>query len=202
MNKKNEKKYIGLREVVSVTLFSVLTFMISALTAMPFAASVHLQLYAGYALFAIISGPVYVLMISKSPKTGTQILFLAIKGIYMLLMGQVLTGGIFILGGFICELIVVKGGYHKPIQAGAAYMLHNTLYGLGSFFPMLVFADTYAQKLISNGYNEVVVEKMVSLYQSPIVIITVILTLCISSAIGMWCGLKMMKKHFRPAGVV
>ncbi|MCR5141414.1 MAG: hypothetical protein K6C68_02650 [Ruminococcus sp.] len=62
--KKSESKFIGIREIVVVTLFSVLTFVVSMLTAMPFAASVHLQLYVGYALMAIISGPVYVLIIT------------------------------------------------------------------------------------------------------------------------------------------
>lgn len=199
--KKSQSKYIGLREIILVTLFSVLTFVVSMVTAMPFAASVHLQLYAGYALMAIISGPIYVLMISKSSKIGTQILFFGIKGLYMLLMGQVVTGIIFILGGVICELIVAKGGYHSTVRAGAAYMVHTTLYGLGSFFPMLFFADSYAQQLIEKGYQQELVDMMISLYQSPVIIVTVILCLCVSSAIGMFIGAKMMKKHFQPAGI-
>ncbi len=75
--KKSDSKFIGIKEIVVVTLFSVLTFVVSMLTAMPFAASVYLQLYVGYALMAIISGPIYVLMISKAPKIGTQVLFSA-----------------------------------------------------------------------------------------------------------------------------
>lgn len=201
MNPKSENNIIGLREIISVTLFSVLTFVVSMVAAMPFAASVHLQLYLGYALMAIISGPIYVLMISKSSKGGTQILFFAIKGLYMLLMGQVMTGIIFIVAGIICELIVMNGGYHKTVQAGAAYMLHNTIYGLGSFFPMLFFAETYAEQLIDKGYDKSLVDTMVALYQSPLIIVTVIITLCISSAVGMFIGMKMMKKHFKPAGI-
>ena len=45
--KKSESKFIGIREIFVVTLFSVLTYLVSMLTAMPFAASVHLQLYVG-----------------------------------------------------------------------------------------------------------------------------------------------------------
>lgn len=201
MKAKKESNIIGLREIVTVTLFSVLTFVVSMITAMPFAASVHLQLYLGYALMAIIDGPIYVLMISKSSKVGTQILFFAIKGLYMLLMGQVFTGIVFIVAGIICELIVMRGGYQKTLQAGAAYMLHNTIYGLGSFFPMLFFAETYAQQLVEKGYGEALVDTMVELYQSPLIIVTVIITLCVSSAIGMLIGVKMMKKHFKPAGI-
>ena len=166
------------------------------------AASVHLQLYAGYALMAVISGPIYVLMISKAPKVGTQVLFFAVKGLYMLIMGQVLTSVIFIFGGFICELIVMNDGYHNVIRSGAAYMLHMTLYGLGSFFPVLFLGDTFRAQLLSRGYDAEAVETMVSLYSSPVINLTVVLCLCASSALGMFIGSRMMKKHFVPGGAV
>ena len=198
--KKSDSKFIGIREIVVVTLFSVLTFVVSMLTAMPFAASVHLQLYVGYALMAIISGPIYVLMISKAPKIGTQVLFFGIKGLYMLLMGQVLTGVIFIIGG-LGERIVMGDGYHNVVKSGAAYALHTTLYGLGSFFPVIFFADNYAKQLIDKGYKQELVDTMLSLYRSPLIVATVALVLIVSSVIGMFIGSRMMKKHFRPAGV-
>ena len=200
--KKSESKFIGIREIVVVTLFSVLTFVISMLTAMPFAASVHLQLFVGYPLMAVISGPVYVLMISKAPKIGTQVLFFGIKGLYMLLMGQVLTGIIFIIGGVLCELIVMGDGYRNAVKSGAAYALHTTLYGLGSFFPVIFFADNYAKQLIDKGYKQELVDTMLSLYRSPLIVTTVALVLIVSSIIGMVIGSRMMIKHFRPAGAV
>ncbi|MCR5228233.1 MAG: MptD family putative ECF transporter S component [Eubacterium sp.] len=161
-NKKN-KKGLGLKDVIIVTLFSVLTFVVSMITAIPFAGSVMLQLYAGYALMAIISGPIYVLMISKSSKIGTQILFLGIKALYFLLMGQVLTGVI---------------------------------------FPVIILGDTYAQGLIEKGYAVETVNTMVNTYKNPVIVITVILMLIVTSSIGMFVGYKLMKKHFAPAGIV
>lgn len=200
-NKKN-KKGLGLKEVIIVTLFSVLTFVVSMITAIPFAGSVMLQLYAGYALMAIISGPIYVLMISKSSKIGTQILFLGIKALYFLLMGQVLTGVIFLVASCICEAICLNDGYHNPIKAGTAYALHTTVYGLGSFFPVIILGDTYAQGLIEKGYAVETVNTMVNTYKNPVIVITVILMLIVTSAIGMFVGYKLMKKHFAPAGIV
>ena len=199
--KNKESKFIGIKEIVVVTLFSVLTFVVSMLTAMPFAASVHHQLYVGYALMTIISGPIYVLMISKAPKIGTQVLFFGIKGLYMLLMGQVVTGVILIIGGMLCELIVMGDGYRNAVKSGAAYELHMTLYGLGSFFPVIFFADNYAKQLIDKGYKQELVDTMLSLYRSPLIVTTVALVLIVSSVIGMFIGSRMMKKHFRPAGV-
>ena len=198
---KKNKKGLGLKEVILVTVFSVLTFVVSMITAIPFASSVMLQLYAGYALMAIISGPIYVLMISKSSRTGTQILFFGIKALYFLLMGQVLTGVIFLAAGCICEAICMNDGYHKPLKAGAAYALHTTVYGLGSFFPVIILGDTYAQGLIDKGYAEETVNTMVSTYRNPMIVITVILMLIVTSAIGMLIGYVLMKKHFAPAGI-
>ena len=198
---KKNKKGLGLKEVILVTVFSVLTFVVSMITAIPFASSVMLQLYAGYALMAIISGPIYVLMISKSSRTGTQILFFGIKALYFLLMGQVLTGVIFLAAGCICEVICMNDGYHKPLKAGAAYALHTTVYGLGSFFPVIILGDTYAQGLIDKGYAEETVNTMVSTYRNPMIVITVILMLIVTSAIGMLIGYVLMKKHFAPAGI-
>ena len=200
-NSRNNRKAIGLKEIILVTLFSVLTFVISMITAIPFAASVMLQLYAGYALMAIISGPVYVLMISKSSKIGTQLLFMGIKALYFLLMGQVVTGVIFLVSACICELLCLNDGYHKPVQAGAAYALHTTIYGLGSFFPVILLGDTYAQGLIDKGYAEETVNTMVSTYRNPVIVVTVILMLIVTSVIGMFVGYKLMKKQFAPAGV-
>ena len=196
------RKGLGLKEVILVTLFSVLTFVISMITAIPFASSVMMQLYAGYALMAIISGPVYVLMISKSSKRGTQLLFIGIKALYFLLMGQVLTGVIFLVAGCICEIICLNDGYHKPLQAGAAYALHTTIYGLGSFFPVIILGDTYVQGLIDKGYAEETVNTMVTTYRNPVIVLTVILMLVVTSAIGMFIGSLMMKKQFAPAGIV
>ena len=199
---RKNRKGLGLKEIILVTLFSVLTFVISMITAIPFASSVMLQLYAGYALMAIISGPVYVLMISKSSKTGTQILFFGIKALYFLLMGQVLTGVIFLIAGCICEVICLNDGYHKPLRAGAAYALHTTIYGLGSFFPVIMLGDKYAQGLIEKGYAEETVNTMVNTYRNPVIVLTVVLMLVVTSGIGMFIGYLLMKKQFAPAGIV
>ena len=101
----------------------------------------------------------------------------------------------------LCELIVMGDGYRNAVKSGAAYALHTTLYGLGSFFPVIFFADNYAKQLIDKGYKQELVDTMLSLYRSPLIVATVALVLIVSSVIGMFIGSRMMKKHFRPAGV-
>ncbi|WP_294490174.1 MptD family putative ECF transporter S component [uncultured Ruminococcus sp.] len=51
------------------------------------------------------------------------------------------------------------------------------------------------------GCKQELVDTMLSLYRSPLIVATVALVLIVSSVIGMFIGSRMMKKHFRPAGV-
>lgn len=168
---------------------------------MPFAMSVYGQLYGGFALMAMICGPVFMLMISKAPRRGTMILFATVKALYIFCIGQVLVGFIFIGGGIICELIVSGDGYRNKMRFGVAYALHNVIYGFGSFFPVILFTDTYRQHLLENGYKKEIVDSMVQAYSNPVVIVTVAISITVFSVIGIVIGSKMLKKHFNPAGV-
>lgn len=61
--KKSDSKFIGIKEIVVVTLFSVLTFVVSMLTAMTFAASVHLQELVD-TMLSLYRSPVIVAMVA------------------------------------------------------------------------------------------------------------------------------------------
>jgi hypothetical protein len=77
-----------------------------------------------------------------------------------------------------------------------------TVYGLGSFFPVILLGDNYVQGLIAKGYAEETVNTMVNTYRDPVIVLTVVLTLVVASCIGMFLGYLLMKKHFSPAGIV
>lgn len=81
------------------------------------------------------------------------------------------------------------------------YALHMTVYGLGNFFPILILCDTYFQGLIDKGVDAEKVNIMKETYSDPVIVLTVVLTLCVSSVIGMIIGYLMLKKQFAPAGV-
>ena len=87
------------------------------------------------------------------------------------------------------------------MRAGAAYALHTTVYGLGSFFPVILLGDKYAQGLIDKGYAVDTVNTMVNTYRNPAIVCTVILMLVVTSSIGMFIGYLFMKKQFAPAGI-
>lgn len=80
--------------------------------------------------------------------------------------------------------------------------MHTTVYGLGSFFPVIMLGDKYAQGLIEKGYAEETVNTMVNTYRNPVIVLTVVLMLVVTSGVGMFIGYLLMKKQFAPAGIV
>ena len=201
MAASKERKLIGLKEIVIVVLLSILTIVINLVTAIPFMASPKWSVWGGYALATFISGPIYILMISKAPKTGTNFLFFAVKAIYTLIMGQIPTALVYLAGGVICELIMINGGYRSSLRAGIAFAAHSVTFGVGSFTPMFIGADAYAEQLLAAGMDQAMVNAMIYDLIAPGFVAITSVVLIVAAGLGVLLGIKMLKKHFKPAGV-
>ncbi|MFV0362449.1 MAG: MptD family putative ECF transporter S component [Suipraeoptans sp.] len=198
---QTEKKFVGLKEIVIVVLLAVLTIVVNMVTAIPFMASPKWSVWGGYTLGALISGVIYVLIIAKAPRIGTNLMFFAVKALYALIMGQTPTALVYLTGGVICELITLNGGYKQQWRAGISYAVHSVIFGIGSFTPMFIGADAYAQQMRDAGISQEIVDSMVYDLVAPGFVMITSVLLVIASALGMIIGMKMLKKHFRPAGV-
>lgn len=201
MNKKDERQIVGLKEVVVVVLLSVLTLAVTLVCAIPFVASPQWSVWGGYTLAALISGPIFILMISKAPKTGTAFLFFFVKALYVLMMGQIPTALVYCLGGVICELVLMKGGYKSPFRLALSYALHSVIFGIGTFTPLFMNAAGYAKQLLDAGMDQGIVNTMVYDLTMPGFLAIATIALIGGSAVGVLIGLKLLKKHFQPAGV-
>lgn len=201
MDSQSKKRIIGLKEIVIVVLLTALIIVVSLITALPFMASPRWSVWGGYTLTALIGGSIYVLMIAKSPKIGTNLLFFSVQALYTLIMGQAPTALVYLIGGIICELITLNGGYKQPWRAGISYAVHSVIFGVGSFTPMFIGADAYAQQMLDAGMSQEIVNSMVYDLIAPSFVVISSLLLVIASTIGMVIGVLMLKKHFKPAGV-
>ncbi len=194
------KKFIGFKDIVIVTLLSTLTIVLSLALSMPFAASQHLVLFAANGLIMLVGGPIFILAMSKAPRTGAMFLYMFILAIYITIIGQLMIGVIFTIGAIICELSLIKG-YHKPKRIIIAYMLYAALYTMGSYLPYILMTEQFTANMLAQGFPAETVEAMMSIYASPLLIGLASLNSAVWAGVGGFVGYKLLKKHFKPAGV-
>ena len=84
-----QSKFLSLKEFVVVLLLACVETAIGLVVTMPFAANLQLVYFLAPGLAGLINGIIYVLIIKKCPKIGTQFIIPAIYGLYFLFSGSV-----------------------------------------------------------------------------------------------------------------
>ena len=84
-----QSKFLSLKEFVIVLLLACMETAIGLVVTMPFAANLQLVYFLAPGLAGLINGIIYVLIIKKCPKIGTQFIIPAIYGLYFLFSGSV-----------------------------------------------------------------------------------------------------------------
>ena len=84
-----KSKFLNLKEFVLVLLLACLETVIGLVAAMPFAANLQLVYFLVPGLTGLINGIIYVLLIKKCPKVGTQFIIPFVYGLLFLFSGSV-----------------------------------------------------------------------------------------------------------------
>lgn len=200
MNK--ERKWIGFKDIVLIALLTALSIVIQIISAVPFMASPQLIMFAAVAILMILCGPIYMLMMSKAPRQGAALLYGGIQALYYCLIGQFMIGVVFLLGAVISECVLLNSGYRKPLRIVVAYLVYAAVYPIATYLPYLILADQYTAQLSAAGLPKASIDSMMGIYASPVMISLAALSSCIFAALGGFIGYKLLKKHFKPAGVV
>lgn len=106
-------KVLNIKDFVLAIVLSCLMIGIGYLIMLPFAANMQLLYFLEPGLIGLVNGIVYVLMIRKCPKIGTQFIIAALYGTYMLIMGSAYAALYFYILAVVNELIMLGGGLSK-----------------------------------------------------------------------------------------
>ncbi len=199
---KKTRKFIGLKDVILVTLLTALCIVINTVVVLPFAANLLLVLWLVGGIDMLLCGPIYMLMVSKAPRYGTQLLFSFLFAVYYFITNGMILISLMIFGiGVVRELLMLKGGYHSPVRLTIAY----AVYGVGVMFAPIVMLMTTREQMtatmLANGLTQEYVDSVFAVYSSANILIGVAVTI-VGAVLGCFLGYKMLKKHFRPAGIV
>ena len=193
--KKEEQVYISFRNAVFIIGISVAAFAVQMLCAAPFSMLPFVLAFISQPLSVMVTGALYVLIMMKAPYRGTIMLFSALFAFPFLFMGTPVVSLVFMLGGFIGELIFIKDNTRTKLKITISYAIFALSIGLGTYIPVLLSKDATLANVIEQGVSQTVVDNYDKLYTLGPITVGCLLTL-ITSIIGTIIGFRIFKKHF------
>ena len=200
-----KEKVLGLKEFVIVLLLACVETAIVIVVAMPFAANLQLVYFLVPGLAGLINGIIYVLLVKKCPKIGTQFIIPIVYGLYFLFTGSVYVFVFFAILAVVNELIMLGGGYQGKIRPAIPHALTWMLNAMGSTLTLLLFRDSMVQTYVNMGMDAATADAALAsiegFWLAPQNIAIALTAAAALSIAGYALGMKMLGKHFKPAGV-
>ena len=200
-----KEKVLGLKEFVIVLLLACVETAIAIVVAMPFAANLQLVYFLVPGLAGLINGIIYVLLVKKCPKIGTQFIIPIVYGLYFLFTGSVYVFVFFAILAVVNELIMLGGGYQGKIRPAIPHALTWMLNAMGSTLTLLLFRDSMVQTYVNMGMVAATADAALASIEgfllAPQNIAIALAAAAALSIAGYALGMKMLGKHFKPAGV-
>ena len=195
MSRTNENK-LKMKDIATIGIFSALLFVVTMVAGALMGISMVLNMYS-VAVVAVLSAPLYMLIMAKVHKKGAVLLTFAIVGI---LWG--LFGGIFVLiwmlgFGVVGEVLASKSKYQNYKMLTVSFGLYSVGYYLGAIAPL------YYYPALWYGFDrpKETVDAMIAAAHSTAGLAAIPVTL-IAIVIGAEIAKRMLKKHFEKAGVI
>ena len=195
MSRTNESK-LKMKDIATIGIFSALLFVVTMVAGALMGISMVLNMYS-VAVVAVLSAPLYMLIMAKVHKKGAVLLTFAIVGI---LWG--LFGGIFVLiwmlgFGVVGEVLASKSKYQNYKMLTVSFGLYSVGYYLGAIAPLHYYPAFWY------GFDrpKETVDAMIAAAHSTAGLAAIPVTL-IAIVIGAVIAKRMLKKHFEKAGVI
>ena len=151
---------------------------------------------------AIPNGIVMMLLLAKVPKKGVFTIYAAIQAILFLLVGAFWFIPIgLIIGGVICDFLVMSRNEITMKSMMAAYALFSAIFAFSAICPIKFLQSAFVGAMEKNNIAPEYIQGMLSITSVPMLVVIVAAGL-VGGLIGGFIGQKALKKHFIKAGLV
>ena len=200
MNQKNSK--LTIPDLISIGVFTALYFVLIAIATFTSTALIpgfSNVLLPGVA--ALISGCVYMLMVAKVPHFGAITVMGTVIGLFLFVSGHFAVS--FVIG-VVCsvaaDLIAKVGAYKSRTGILVSYTVFS--FGLtGPVLPLWLMRDAYVASLQAKGKDAAYIDGVFAHITSTTLWVCIGATVVLAVLGGLF-GQKMMKKHFKKAGII
>lgn len=154
--------------------------------------------FASHALDALFIGPVYMLIVAKTRRTGPIFIISLITGVVFV------TASIYILissilAGILAEICLRSGNFQKKTAIMLSYVIFSFGF-IGDFYQLWANKAAFLEYSANFGMNADYLAALDRLVSTPTILL-IIASIAIGSIVGGLFGFKLMKKHFIKAGI-
>lgn len=192
------KKGIGVRDLVTIGIFTVIYFVIFFLCAST--GMIPIMVFLFPLPLALLSGISNMLFYTKTHTFGMVSLMGTLLGLLTFLMGYgPLCLVLGVVTGVIADLILKAGGYKSSKHAIAAHVVFSE-WVVGTMLPMWIMGQAYFEPY-RESQGDAYVEQSIALLSGGMLAVVVI-GIAVCALIGAFIGRAMLRKHFERAGIV
>lgn len=196
---KNNKKGLGVRDLVTVGIFTAVYFVMFFISAsfgmIPFMAVFY------PVLSAFLAGIPMILFLTKAEKFGMVTIHCTIQGIINAAMGFGFQSIIFaIIVGAIADLILHSSKTKSFKKVLFSYIVYSQ-WVVGTMLPMFIFKEKYLEPF-TETQGEEFISKTLNLLNNNWMPVIVIVLIAVFATLGAYVGKAVLKKHFIKAGIV
>jgi energy-coupling factor transport system substrate-specific component len=196
----NSSEKMNSKDLITTGVFCVLFFIATMAGGVLFATNPVLT-FAMPMSVAILTGPIYILLLQKVPKRGPMIIIGIIMGIMLFVTGM------FWIWAIVCAVLgfmsgeIAKAGNFKNLKLNTIAFMIYSLNPISSYVMLWLDRQSYMDYLLGKGTEAEYMEVMVQHAYGWVLPAMVVGTL-VASYIGASLGKKLVKKQFAKAGVV
>ena len=200
MNQK--RNGLTIPELISIGVFTALYFVL--VTIATFASAVLVPGFSNILLpgaAALISGCVYMLMAAKAPHFGAITIMGTVIGLFLFVSGHFAVSFLIALACSVAADLIAKAGSYKSRRSILlSYIVFS--FGLtGPVLPLWLMRDAYVASLQAKGKDAAYIDSVFAHITSTTLWVCLGTTFVLAILGGLF-GQKMMKKHFKKAGII
>ncbi len=200
MNKQTAiKKGLGVKDLVTVGIFSALFLVFALVGGISFAPNPVLTFYMPVGS-ALLCGPVYLLMLAKVKKRWAVSILGAILCIVWFVTGMHWAMALgYLVMGVAADFVAGAGEYKSKMMNSVSYIVIS-LGGTASYLVFFANPDGWAKTMLGNGTEQSYIDTMRETGSVWIMLVMLVGTV-LAAAVSAFVGCKMLRKQFEKSGI-
>lgn len=197
MNKQTAiKKGLGVKDLVTVGIFSALFLVFALVGGIFFAPNPVLTFYMPVGS-ALLCGPIYLLMLAKVKKRWAVSILGAILCIVWFVTGMHWAMALgYLVMGVAADFVASAGEYKSKMMNSVSYIVIS-LGGTASYLVFFANPDGWAKTMLGNGTEQSYIDTMRETGSVWIMLVGTVL----AAAVSAFVGCKMLRKQFEKSGI-